>query len=360
MKRARNRSKITAKRPSRKEPRPQPFLEHVYELRRRLFYVTLSVGIFSALSYAVERQLVRILLLPAKNQQFIYTSVGGGVDFLFRVSVYSGIALSIPVIVYQILKYISPLVQDDSMRFIARGSVVSGLFAVAGVLYGYFWGLPAALHFLLHQFVTSQIRPLVTIQSYMAFVTVYMLGSAMLFQVPLFMIFINRIRPLKPQKLFKGERWIILFAFLSAGIMNPTPNIFAQLLLAGPIILMYQVGIGIVYLTNRRSQVRRPQHIIKLMEQDAAARQVRLTQFQAAHAAARIVPPARSMQPSPKKIAVGLPMMPKPAPRPAPARPYANVTRPRRYVNDLATHRPPRVLPRSGDMTAPASGPSAA
>lgn len=343
MRRARSKSKTTKNQSRKTEPRTQTFLEHVYELRRRLFYVAVSVGFFGALAYAFERQLVRALLLPAKSQQFIYTSVGGGIDFLFRVCIYAGVAASIPVIVYQMLRYASPLMNEDTTRFIMRGSIVSGIFALAGVAYGYFLGLPAALHFLLHQFVTTQIRPLVTIQSYMAFVTVYMLGSALLFQVPLFMIFINRIRPLKPQKLFKGERWVILLAFVCAGIMNPTPNIFAQLLLAGPIILMYQAGIGIIYMTNRRRSVRRPALVSQLIEQDTLARANRLAQFQAARstAAAQTRTPSRHMQPAPKVVPVAVAKKASALPlRTTASRPYATVTRPRHYVNDFVATRP--------------------
>ena len=246
-------------------PETLPFIEHLHELRRRLFYVAVSVGIWSIGAYAIEHQLIRWLLRPSHGQNFIYTSPLGGIDFLFRLSLYVGIIMSIPVIVYQLLRYIEPLINKSTSRFIAIGSAVSGVLALAGVAFGYFFGLPAAMNFLLHQFTSVQIHPLLTIQSYMSFVMVYMLGSAMLFQLPLILIFINRIKPLKPSKLFHYERWVILLAFVLSGIMNPTPNIFAQLLVAGPIILMYQVGIGIIAVLNRK---KRPTQVDVLLEQD--------------------------------------------------------------------------------------------
>lgn len=251
-----------------------PFIEHFYELRRRLFYVALSVLGVTLAAYTVQQHLVNILLRPSKGQHFIYTSPGGGLDFLFRVCVYTGIAVSIPVIVYQLLKYLEPLLKDTATaRFITLGSIVSGVFALIGVIFGYYIGLPAVLHFLLHQFKSQQIQPLLSIQSYIAFVTVYMLGSAMLLQVPLILIFINRIKPLKPSSLIHNERWLILGAFVASGLMNPTPNIISQLMVAGPIILMYQVGILIIWQVNRRS--RHSPKVKALLEQDAAARAAR-------------------------------------------------------------------------------------
>ncbi len=250
-----------------------PFQEHLHELRRRLFYIALSVAAWTAAAYAIQQEIVKILLKPSHGQSFVYTSPIGGIDFLFRVCLYTALILSTPVIVYQLLRYMEPLMKSDSTRFVAVGSIVSGLLAAAGILFGYFVGLPAALHFLLHQFVTSQIKPLITVQAYMSFVMVYMVGAALMFQVPLILIFINRIKPLKPSSLFRYERWVILGAFVMAGLMNPTPNLLDQLMVAGPIIVMYQIGIGIIALINRP---RWPSRARELFKEDLQAQAERL------------------------------------------------------------------------------------
>ena len=254
-----------------RRPKPEdvklPFIEHFYELKHRLFHIVISVGVVAFLVYFVQQQVVKILLRPAEGQQFIYTSPGGGIDFLFKVCIYSGIAVSTPIIIYELLSYVKPLIHEHVVRFIAIGSIISGFLAIAGMVFGYFVGLPAVLQFLLHQFVTQQIRPLVTIQSYMSFVMVYMVGSALLFQIPLILIFINKIRPLKPRELFKYEKFIIAGSIVVAALMNPTPNLLSQLIVAGPMVLMYQLGIGIIWFLNRG--YKRPAHVMKLIEQDA-------------------------------------------------------------------------------------------
>lgn len=242
-------------------------MEHLKELRKRAFYITFSVIGWSCAAYAVQQHLVVWLLKPSGGQDFVYTSPIGGVDFLFRVCLYSGLILSIPVIVYQLLCYLAPLMKTDSRRFIAVGSIASGVLATVGLVFGYLAGLPAALHFLLHQFMTSQVKPLITVQSYMSFVMVYMVGSALMLQVPLILVFINRIKPLKPRTLFHYERWVILFAFIIAGLMNPTPHVLDQLMVAGPIIVMYQVGVAIIALINRP---RWSKNVRSLIEEDRA------------------------------------------------------------------------------------------
>lgn len=242
-----------------------PLIEHLKELRRRLFYVAACVAVGAAVAYGFERKLIDLLLRPSHGQDFIYTSPMGGMNFLFSVCLDIGLVIATPVIIYQILAFIQPLMRDTTRRFLLVASGATGIVAVLGLLFGYFIGLPQALHFLLHQFVTVQVKPLITIQSYMQFVAMYLLGSALMFQLPLILLFINRIKPLKPQRLFKYERHMIAVSFVIAFIMNPTPNLVDQLLVVLPIIVTYQLGIGLVWLVNRGHD---PQWLAELREQD--------------------------------------------------------------------------------------------
>lgn len=282
-----------------------PFAEHVQELRRRLYYIAASVLLWGCAAYGVQQYIVAALLRPAKGQHFIYTTPGGGIDFLFRICVYSGLILSLPVIVYNSLRFIEPLVSKGSARFILWGSAISGLLAAAGMFFGYYLGLPAALHFLLHQFTTAQIQPLVTIQSYFGFVVVYMVGSALLFQLPLLLIFINRIKPLDPRQLLHYERWVILIAFILAVLMNPTPNVISQLLIAVPFILMYQVGIGLIAVINRHN---RAPAVDQLAEQDTVTQTERQQQSvkQSVPAPLSVKVPALGSSHRPQKVLDGV------------------------------------------------------
>lgn len=249
-------------------PKALPLIEHVRELRRRLFYVAAFVVAGSLAAYAIQQSIVNILLRPSHGQHFIYTSPMGGINFLFGVCLDVGLVIATPVIIYQVLAFLQPIMRDATHRFLLLASAAAGVVALAGVLFGYFLGLPSALNLLLHQFTTLQIRPLITIQSYMQFVALYLLGSALMFQLPLILIIINRIKPLKPSGLFKYERHLIAGAFIVAFIMNPTPNIIGQMVVVVPVILMYQVGIFIIWRINRSTH--RSPAIQSLFEQDVA------------------------------------------------------------------------------------------
>jgi sec-independent protein translocase protein TatC len=250
-----------------------PIIEHIRELRRRLIYVAVCVAIGGVAAYTVQQRIISLLLRPSHGQSFIYTSPLGGINFLFGVCIDFGFIVATPLVIYQFLAFLHPLMRSTTHRFLLTSSAAAGVVAIIGVLFGYYIGLPSALKFLLHQFTSIQIRPLITIQSYMQFVSLYLLGSALMFQLPLVLIIINRIKPLRPQHLFKYERHLIATAFIVAFIMNPTPNILGQMVVVVPIILMYQLGIALVWFLNRgRSD---PLWLQQLLDEDAKRQEER-------------------------------------------------------------------------------------
>jgi len=255
-------------------PDKLPLIEHIYELRRRLVYVAVCVAVGSAVAYGLEQKLIAVLLRPSHGQHFIYTSPLGGMNFLFGVCLDLGLVVATPVIIYQLLAFLQPLMKDTTRRFLLLASSAAGFVAICGVAFGYFIGLPSALNFLLHQFTSVQVRPLITIQAYMQFVALYLFGSALMFQLPLILLCINRIKPLKPSGLLKYERHLIAGAFIVAFIMNPTPNIIDQLLVVLPIIVTYQFGIAVIWLINRGKN---PSHVQTLRELDAQRQAERAT-----------------------------------------------------------------------------------
>ncbi len=264
------------------EPEKLPFIAHVLELRKRFFYIAIFVALFGGLAATMQGPLTSFLLKPAGNQQFIYTSPGGGFDFVFRLSLYTGIALSIPVIVYNLLVYLQPLLRKETLRFVIGISLWSSLLASMGILYGYFVGMPPGLHFLLQSFSSEQIKALIGIDKYLSFVLTYLLGSALLFQIPLVLILINRIKPLQPKKLMGYQRWVILAAFSIGAIISPSPDLRNQAIMSGPIILMYEISIIIIWALNRKN--RRPKRVVELLRKDAEIQAGRLANFEKAQA----------------------------------------------------------------------------
>lgn len=234
----------------------RPISHHLAELRRRLFWVAGGVLVAATGAVFVQQQLVRLLLRPTHGQQFIYTSPGGGIGFLFTICLYVGLIASLPVMTYHLVRFIEPALPTKHMGLVWRYCLTS-LGLVAGALgFGYFIGLPAAFNFLGHQFTTPQIHPLFTVQEYLSFVTMYLLGTVLLFQLPLLMIEIQRLRPRPPRSWLRGERYVVAGAFIVSMIMVPTPNPIDQLVIAGPVIVTYNAAVALMWISARRQQRR--------------------------------------------------------------------------------------------------------
>jgi len=233
-----------------------PVREHLHELRRRVVVVAIVVGVGTAVAYSLQRQLVQWLLAPSHGQQFIYTTPMSGINFLFGICLDIGLILGFPVIVYEVLAFLRPILPVLNKRFVTLSAAAVMLVALIGVAFGYFVGLPNAMKVLLSQFsfIGNRVHPLLTIQDYLNFVKMYLTMSALLFQLPLIIMIINHIKPLKPSGMLKYERHVLVLAVIMAFIMDPTPNMVDQLIVIVPIVAMYQLSIVLVWLSARRRE----------------------------------------------------------------------------------------------------------
>lgn len=241
----------------------KPFIEHVHELQKRLTWSVLALGIGSAIAYAFHEPLLLLVQQPL-GQTLYYTSPTGGFSFLFKVCLAAGFILALPIILYHTFGFLGPLLRRRQRTVIVAYTAWSFNLAFAGVIFAYFISLPAALHFLA-KFGGSGVQSLITVDEYFNFALAYLAGFALLFQLPLIILFINRIKPLKPSKMMSAQRYVILISFIVAAILTPTPDPFNQLLMAAPAIVMYQVGVILVTVSNRhqRRQYRRRQAVAR-------------------------------------------------------------------------------------------------
>ena len=216
------------------------------------------VGFFllaGALAYPFFNDIVRILLRPlGKAHELVYLTPGGAFAFVVQTCLYVGLIGAFPAIIYHLYRFIQPAVGKASYKRVVGYTAASVLLAIAGVLFGYFVTLPAALQFLTGMNL-DHINPMLTVESYISFVMAYLLIGALLFQVPLFMLMINFVRPFPPGGLMKGQKVVLVGAFVIAAVVSPTADPTNQVLLALPMILMYQVGVVWVYWVNRRARL---------------------------------------------------------------------------------------------------------
>ena len=241
------RANSTNKRPVAEQ---KTFLEHAYEVRSRLFWIVLSIIGGAALGFQYSDHLIAAVMAPLHGQKLVYLTPGGGFSFIFTLSVYFGMLVAIPIIVYHFYRFLQPLLKQTSRRMVVLFMFLSAILAVGGVAFGYFVTIPAALDFLA-AFAGDAVTPNLTADSYLSFVVAYMLGLALIFQLPLIVFLIDYVRPFPPGALSSSQRFVIIGATVLAALITPTPDAFNMMIVAAPIVVVYQLGVVAVYFRHR-------------------------------------------------------------------------------------------------------------
>lgn len=224
--------------------------DHLSELRNRILLCLFFFIIFSALSYSFHSQLTELLLLPF-GRPIYFTSPTGGFSLLINVSLLFGFLLSLPVIIYQLFSFTSPIFSKHSQRVLFITVLASLFLMIAGVLFAYFVCLPAAFHFL-GGFESEGVRSMVTSNEYFGFVMRYILGFGLIFQLPLILLLIDYAFPLNRKKLIQYSGYVVLASFIASAILTPTPDPINQAIMAIPIILLYYLSVIIILVAHRK------------------------------------------------------------------------------------------------------------
>ena len=228
----------------------QPFIGHVHELRRRLMKSAIVVLVGAVTAYFWHNTVLGWLEAPLR-QSLYYSRVTGAFEFIMQACLLAGLLVAAPVIVYQIIEFVQPALPRRLSRRIVLGTLIaSALLIISGVAFGYYISLPAALAFL-GGIDTAHLHPLIAADSYLTFVMNYLLVFALVFLLPLIMLLVDHITPLPPAGLAKARKWVIIGAFAAALILPVAPDPVSQILLAMPIVVMYEVSIMAIRLRHR-------------------------------------------------------------------------------------------------------------
>lgn len=238
---------------------------HLKEARNRLFVIISAFVLFSILAYTAYDRVVGALLLPLHGRKLMHLNPAGGFSFIMTVTLWAGFAATLPLILYNVYQFVAPTLPG---KVRSRGPVVlvaSCFLFAAGALFGYVYAIPGALHFLMG-IGDQYVQAMITADAYLNFTLLYTVGLGILFQIPIIMMLIHWIKPLKPGGLLRFERYVILIAFIVGALLSPSPDALNQTIIAAPFIAMYQVGlIGVMISTWRhrdKTPHKKPKQIV--------------------------------------------------------------------------------------------------
>lgn len=219
-----------------------PLLEHLRELRDRLIKAVLAVALTTGLSLLfVDKEIGLLVRLTGAHQLISLKPTETFVSYI-KVGFISGIAMSMPLIVYQLFRFLAPGLTRTEKRWILLSLPGITLFFLMGIVFCYTVVLPSALDFLLN-FGSGLVTPMISISEYLSFVTTFLLSVGLAFETPLIIFLLSKLGVATPKRLAHFRRWFYVLAFVIAAIITPTPDPINQTYVAVPIILLYELGI---------------------------------------------------------------------------------------------------------------------
>jgi len=255
---------------NRKNPNKEmTLIEHLDELRRRLFRSIIAVLVFSTIAFLFKDLIFDSIILSPKESSFITNVLMCKVGTYFSmpslciniqsfnminimlagqfkahllVSFVIGLMLAFPYLIYQIWVFVKPALGNKEIKNINFTLfAVSILFAI-GVLFGYFIIIPLTINFLSTYTISATITNQISFSSYLSIITGIALATGLVFELPVLIYFLSKIGIVTPQLLRKYRKHAIVVFFILSGIITP-PDVFSQVLVAIPLYFLYEISI---------------------------------------------------------------------------------------------------------------------
>lgn len=231
--------------------REMTLLEHLEELRNRLFKIVLALVIAVLVSVipvptlnSITGLAVDLIVHNATQFGVHVQAIGPGEVFFtyLEVALIIGAALAMPIMIYQILAFVTPALYANEKRYLYIA--VPGVFFsfICGVLFCYFLTLPFATHFLAG-FLADTIEQNWTFEKYVDFVATFMFWVGLMFELPIVMYFLTKLGVVSHQRLASFRKYAFVMAFVIGAAITPTPDPINQTIISLPIYFLFELGV---------------------------------------------------------------------------------------------------------------------
>jgi sec-independent protein translocase protein TatC len=246
-----------------------PLTEHLSELRKRIAFSLGAVGVLFLVCFNYSEEIFGVLTFPLKaevrmtlSSPYLQVIEKNATSLVFlapaeafwmhlKVSFVAALIFALPVIFLQFWKFISPGLLPKEKKYFVPFFFSATLLFSSGAAFCALIVLPFAMTFLLG-YKTGNMTPMLSVGSYVDFCLKFILAFGAVFELPLVIIFLTRFGIVTPATLARHRKYAVLMAFIMAAALTPTPDAFNQVLMAIPIIVLYEIGIVLSRILNSR------------------------------------------------------------------------------------------------------------
>jgi sec-independent protein translocase protein TatC len=217
------------------------FDEHLDEIRQRCFQSLFVVLSLILVAFCEIKEIVKILEVPVENVRFFQSSPGEYFLSTLKISFYTGVVFSIPVLLSQIIFFLLPGLTSREKKLIVGLLLSSVLLFLGGLLFSYFVLIPAALKFFINYSV-DVIEPLWSFDQYFSFILVLFLSTGIIFQLPVVQVMLSFSKIITGNKMLELWKYVLLLSTVIGAVLTPSADPLTQLLLSGAVFLLYILG----------------------------------------------------------------------------------------------------------------------
>ena len=218
------------------------FLGHLAEIRSRLIKSVIVLIVTTIVAFAFSNQIFQYLTLPVQGNQLIFIDMTEMLGVYMKVALATGFILAMPFLISQLLLFITPALTQKEKRYVFFVIPAVAFMFVAGVAFCYLVLLPPAIRFLF-SFGADIAIPQIRIGSYIDVVTRLMFAIGCIFELPVATTFLARLGIITSEWMAARRKWAFILAFLVGAIITPTVDPLNQALVAGPLIIIYEMSI---------------------------------------------------------------------------------------------------------------------
>ncbi len=222
--------------------RPMTIVEHLEELRTRLLISLAAFVVAMLFSFLFVEPILQLLIRPVGRVVFLAPTEAFFVRL--RVAALSGAFLSLPLVLYQVWRFVGVGLTPTERRSTLSLLPFSLALFVGGAAFAFFAILPVGVRFLLG-YQTESLVPMISVGAYTSFATAFVLAFGLVFQLPIVILFLARIGVVTPASLVAGRRYALLGIVVLSAFLTPGGDVFSQALMAIPTYLLYEASIWI-------------------------------------------------------------------------------------------------------------------
>ncbi|MBT8204341.1 MAG: twin-arginine translocase subunit TatC [Eudoraea sp.] len=271
-----------------KNPNEMSFLDHLEELRWHLIRSTLAVVIIGFVAFLMKDFIFDTVIFGPKKPDFPtygvfcklsrmlgFSEAFCGDDPLFRVqsrvmagqfsahiwtSIWAGVIVGFPYILYELWKFISPGLYEKERRYSKGFILIASLLFFTGVLFGYYVVAPLSINFLGSYTVSEEVFNDIDLSSYISTVRASVLACGIVFELPIVIFFLTKVGLVTPEILRKYRKIALVLVLILSAIITP-PDVASQIIVAVPVLLLYQVSIYISKVVIKREEKQRKKDV---------------------------------------------------------------------------------------------------